>query len=215
MDLRCGQFWIATLFGVMLVDARADDLRVVQIYPIDELAEMIERNEHLTIVVQDDCQLVQDIQARAEIMMLPTYQFLWGDMLAWGVCVDKNTKLGMHYIEESARQGFPPAFEQLGRYYAKGIILQQDRARGYIFLMKAARLGLFKAQLQVVELILDGEGSPLDYIDAYRWLHFSTTGQRKQHQQAQELLKQLALKMPKTAVEQAKSKPYGQNGINW
>ena len=93
--------------------------------------------------------------------------------------------------------------------------MQQDRARGYILLAKAARLGLFKAQLQVVELLLEGEGSPLDYTDAYRWLHFSTTGDRKQHKRAQELLSELALKMPPSAVEKAKSRPYEQSGIYW
>ena len=76
----------------MIVHAQ-DELGVIQIYPTDDLAVWIEKNQHLTRVVEDDCQLVQDIQARADLMQLPTYQFLWGDMLTWGVCVDRNSKL--------------------------------------------------------------------------------------------------------------------------
>ena len=55
--------------------------------------------------------------------------------------------LGLHYIELSAEQGLPTAFEQLGRYYVQGIIFQKDIARGYQLLMKSARLGVVRAQI--------------------------------------------------------------------
>ena len=41
-------------------------------------------------MVLDECQLVQDIEARAVKVAMPSYQFLWGDMLAYGVCVKKD-----------------------------------------------------------------------------------------------------------------------------
>ena len=64
-----------------------EELRAVQLYSQDALIDMINANTHLDKVVADRCQLVQDIEARADVLKIPAYQFLWGDMLAWGVCV--------------------------------------------------------------------------------------------------------------------------------
>lgn len=207
-----GQLWV---FLNISMAAYAQDAGVIQIYPTDDLAVWIEKNQHLTRVLEDDCQLVQDIQARAKLMKLPTYQFLWGDMLTWGICVDKNVELGLYYIERSAEQGLPTAFEQLGRYYAQGIIYQKDIERGYQLLLKAARLDVIRAQIQLVELMTEGHGSPLDYEAAYRWLYFAEIGDTTQHARAQELLEKLALLMPKAIVERAKTQPYKQGGLHW
>ncbi|WP_351060207.1 SEL1-like repeat protein, partial [Psychrobacter sp. TB20-MNA-CIBAN-0197] len=61
------------------------------------------------------CQLVQDIEARANKMALPSYQFLYGDMLAYNVCVDRNVELGVYYMRKAAEQGLAAAREQVGR----------------------------------------------------------------------------------------------------
>ncbi len=213
MKLRSLFFWLFCLYSTHLF--AQTDLRVIQIYPTDDLAQWIKHNQHLTRVVEDDCQLVQDIRARAEVMELPTYQFLWGDMLAWGVCVDKDPTLGMRYIEASARQGFPSGLEQLGRYYVKGIIFQQDIERGYHLLRKAAQLDVLKAQVQLVELILEGYGHPQDYESAYRWLHFSEVEDKALHAKIKKLLAQLATMMPESVLQQAKTRPYKQRGLYW
>ncbi|MGL5555836.1 MAG: sel1 repeat family protein, partial [Aeromonas veronii] len=68
----------------------AGELQAVPLYRQDELLNWIEQGHHLTQVKQDRCQLTQDIEARASVMKIPAYQFLWGDMLAWGVCTKSN-----------------------------------------------------------------------------------------------------------------------------
>ena len=72
------------------VFAQNNDVRAVELYSQDQLINLINKNEHLTQVVLDRCQLVQDIEARAETLKIPAFQFLWGDMLAWGVCVEAD-----------------------------------------------------------------------------------------------------------------------------
>jgi len=52
----------------------------VPLYTESELIALINKNVHLQRVKADDCQLVQDIEARANKMALPSYQFLYGDM---------------------------------------------------------------------------------------------------------------------------------------
>ena len=117
-----------------------EELRAVQLYSQDALIDMINANTHLDKVVADRCQLVQDIEARADVLKIPAYQFLWGDMLAWGVCVDAAPSRGIGYMEDAANQGLPAALEQLGRYYAKGTLVQQDKSRAVVYLREAAAL---------------------------------------------------------------------------
>ena len=149
--------------------ASAQEVKAVQLYTQDELINLINRNEHLDRVVMDRCQLNQDIEARAEVLKVPAYQFLWGDMLAWGVCVEADPVRGIDFMRQAANQGLPAALEQLGRYYSKGTLVQQDRKRAVIFLREAAALGNLKAQMQLAALFIDGYGSPYDYQDAYHW----------------------------------------------
>lgn len=180
-------------------------MEAVQIYKQDELIALINENTHLDRVVVDECQLVEDIEARAEKVKIPAYQFLWGDMLAWGICVPRDVELGVHYMWQSAEQGLAAALEQLGRYYYRGILVQTDLEKAVVLLKESASLGFVKAQLQLVELLIQGAGSPHDYEDAYRWLHHAIIADRSQHRQASLLLAQLAKRMPPRIVERAKS----------
>ena len=50
----------------------ADEIKAVQIYSQDQLLRLIQRNEHLSQVVLDNCQLVQDIEARAQTLKMRT-----------------------------------------------------------------------------------------------------------------------------------------------
>ena len=176
----------------------------VELYSEDELNQLISKNKHLQRVKADDCQLVDDIKARAELVKLPSYQFLWGDMLAWGVCVESDAELGMYYIRAAAQQGQPRALEQLGRYYVKGQFVQQDIARGLPLLQQSAQLGFLPATLQWAQLLVQGYGSPYDYQAAYTSLYASVTGDDKTHSQVRRLLAQLAQLMPSHVVEAAK-----------
>ncbi len=201
-----------SLFAIMLTllsvcspfSRAAEEIKAVQLYSQDELLRLIHRNEHLTQVVLDDCQLVQDIEARAQTLKIPAYQFLWGDMLAWGVCVTADPERGINFMRQAADQGLAEGLEQLGRYYAQGKLVQQDKERAVVFLREASMLGNQKAQIELVELFLDGYGSPYDYEDAYHWLYNAITNNKKTHQKITSCLTKLEKLMHPKAVRKAK-----------
>ena len=184
---------------------QAQEIKAVQLYTQDELINMINRNEHLNRVVMDRCQLNQDIEARAEVLKVPAYQFLWGDMLAWGVCVEADPERGVDFMRQAADQGLPAALEQLGRYYSKGTLVQQDRKRAVIFLREASALGNLKAQMQLAELFIEGYGSPYDYQDAYQWLYNAVTADKQTHQSIATYLEELEKLMHPRAVRAART----------
>ncbi|MFT7681611.1 MAG: TPR repeat protein [Moritella dasanensis] len=177
----------------------------VELYSDDELNELIGANTHLKRVRADQCQLVADIKVRAELVKLPTYQFLWGDMLAWGVCVDKNAELGVYFMRAAARQGQPRALEQLGRYYVQGQFVQQDIDRALPLFEQSAKLGFLPAKIQWAELLVRGYGSPYDYQIAYSYLYNTVTADAKMHKKLARLLIQLENRMPERVVIAAKN----------
>jgi TPR repeat protein len=183
---------------------QAVNLKAVQIYPDDVLLNLIKENKHLSQVVLDDCQLVQDIEARAVKAKKPDYQYLWGDMLAFGVCVKKNVPLGLHYMKLSAQQGLSAALEQLGRYYEQGKFVQADIHKAIQYLKRAASVGNLKAQIRLAKIYTQGKGSPLDYPILYSQLHHSVTANKQQHKKITQLLAKLANKLPAKVVEKAK-----------
>jgi TPR repeat protein len=176
----------------------------VPLYTESELIALINKNVHLQRVKADDCQLVQDIEARANKMALPSYQFLYGDMLAYNVCVERNVKLGVYYMRKSAEQGLAAALEQLGRYYDTGRLVQQDKAMAITYLREASAQGNLKAQLRLVKLFNDGYGSPRDFEDAYRWLFNAMVADKATHKKIENALTKLAQKMPDSVVERAR-----------
>ena len=201
------RIFLSLIVSVALVNVtsvNAQDIKAVQLYTQDELINMINKNEHLTRVVTDRCQLVQDIEAHAEVLREPAYQFLWGDMLAWGVCVDADPERGVKFMREASEQGLPAALEQLGRYYSKGTLVQMDKQRAIIYLREASALGNLKAQMQLASLFIDGYGSPYDYEDTYHWLYNAITDDKKTHQQISTYLSELEKLMHPKAVRNAR-----------
>ncbi len=182
----------------------ADVGEPVPIYTEAELIKLIEENKHLERVKADNCQLVEDIVARATRINLPSYEFLYGDMLAWGVCVDQDVELGLYYMENAAHQGLPVALEQLGRYYSHGTLVQQDKERAIPYLREAAAMGNLNARIHLAELLLRDYGSPLDYEDAYRWLYNSVTADKRQHKRISRLRQGLEQRMPQNIIARAK-----------
>ncbi|MDN4503963.1 tetratricopeptide repeat protein [Alteromonadaceae bacterium BrNp21-10] len=195
---------ILSLALAVNLGVQAQEIKAVQIYSQDELLTLIDKNEHLARVVLDNCQLVEDIEARAQTLKIPAYQFLWGDMLAWGVCVDKDPELGVTYMNMAAEQGMPAALEQLGRYYAQGKLVQQNKEQAVILLREAASLGNQKAQIQLVELFIDGYGSPYDFEDAYHWLYNAITDDAATHKKIAKCLAELTKLMHPKAVRKAR-----------
>lgn len=188
----------------LLANYYDNDYGVIQLYTQDELNVLVANNQHLQRVQQDDCQLVQDIEAHALKVKEPTYVYLWGDMLAWGVCVKRDAPLGMYYIKQAANQGLLPAIEQLGRYYEKGILVQQNKDRAIVFYREAAMHGFFKAKVNYIRMLNDGYGSPVDYEDAYKALFHTVIANKKTKRQVEAMLAKLALKMPGHVVKRAK-----------
>lgn len=184
------------------------NIQAVQIYSDDQLLDLIKENKHLSQVVLDECQLVQDIEARANKANMPSYQFLWGDMLAYGICVKKDIPLGLHYMNLAADQGLAEGLEQLGRYYHIGKFMQVDIDRAIVYLKTAASLDNLAAQMRLAGLYEQGYGSPLDYPALYSQLHHSLTDDKATHKQISDLLAKLASKMPNKVVEQAKRTRY-------
>ena len=199
--LSCTVF-CGLVFCSLIVSAKSwsQELEAVQVYEQDELIRLINNNQHLTRVKEDRCQLVQDIEARADIMRVPAYQFLWGDMLAWGVCVDKDPRSGIYYMRQAANHGLPAALEQLGRYHVEGKLVQVDIPRAVAYLREASALGHLRAQLQLAQLFLDGHGSPYDYEDLYHWLYNAISDDRQVYQQIDTYMSNLEALMHPKAV---------------
>ncbi|WP_406707697.1 flagellar protein MotX [Vibrio methylphosphonaticus] len=176
----------------------------VPIYSEDQLITLISENRHLARVKADNCQLVEDIMARATRINLPSYEFLYGDMLAWGVCVPQDVELGLYYMENAAHQGLPVALEQLGRYYSRGTFVQEDKERAIPYFREAASMGNIDARIQLAELLLRDYGSPRDYEDAYRWLYNSVTPDNLKHKRISMLRRGLESRMPQNIIARAK-----------
>jgi len=196
---------LTTVIGLPLF---AKNMQAVQIYSDNLLLDLIKENKHLDRVVLDDCQLVQDIEARASKVNMPSYQFLWGDMLAYGICVKKDIPLGLHYMHLAADQGLPEGLEQLGRYYHIGKFMQVDIELAVVYLKTAASLDNLNAQMRLASIYQQGFGSPLDYPALYSQLHHSLTDDKTTHKKISRLLASLAEKMPNQVIEQAKRSRY-------
>jgi TPR repeat protein len=188
--------------------AQAQNLKAVQIYTSNQLFDLIKDNKHLGQVVLDDCQLVQDIEARANKAQIPAYQYLWGDMLAFGVCVKKDIKLGLYYMNLAADQGLSEGLEQIGRYYHLGKFMDVDIKKAITYLRTAASLNNLKAQIRLADLYEQGYGSPLDYPALYSQLHRALKDNKKLNKKVSKLLAQLASKMPEHVIIAAKKTSY-------
>ncbi len=184
-------FIIFLTFIFLPLPAIGANMQAVQIYTDNQLLDLIKENKHLSQVVLDECQLVQDIEARANKANMPSYQFLWGDMLAYGVCVKKDIPLGLHYMNLAAEQGLSAGLEQIGRYYHVGKFMQVDIDKAIVYLKTAATLDNLKAQMRLANLYEQGYGSPLDYPVLYSQLHHSLTDDKVTHKKITSLLRQL------------------------
>ncbi|HCM48454.1 MAG TPA: flagellar protein MotX [Colwellia sp.] len=206
--MRTLLFFFIFLLACSSAFAMQKNMQAVQIYTDNQLLDLIKDNKHLSQVVLDECQLVQDIEARANKANMPSYQYLWGDMLAYGVCVKKDIPLGLHYMHLAADQGLAEGLEQLGRYYHIGKFMQVDIDRSIVYLKTASSLDNLAAQMRLAGIYEQGYGSPLDYPALYSQLHHSITDDKVIHKKISVLLSDLASKMPSKVIEQAKRTSY-------
>ncbi len=175
----------------------------VDIYSQDQLLDLIRSNQYLAKVKHDDCQLVQDIEARAQVLKQPLYQFLWGEMLNHGICVKANPAKGIALLRDSAEQGSSEAMLKLAEYYQSGKFVIRNKERAVHYLLPAAASGDLPARMTLVRLFSEGYGSPRDYEMAYHWLYNDVFTDEATQKKALSLLKALAAKMPPSAVARA------------
>jgi hypothetical protein len=176
----------------------------VDVYTQEQLLTLIREQRHLVQVKQDDCQLVQDIEARAEVLKQPLYQFLWGEMFIHGTCIKKDVPRGMQLLKDSAAQGSTEAMVQVARYYEDGKYVLKNKHRSVQYLYPAAANGDQTARMMLVRLYNEGFGSPRDYEMAYHWLYNEVFNDQKTKDQAWQLLQKLESNMPASAVARAR-----------
>lgn len=180
------------------------ETKALDIYSQEQLIELIRTKQYLTRVKGDDCQLVQDIEARAEVLKLPLYQYLWAEMLNYGICVKANPPRGISLLRNSAEQGSAEAMVRIAEYYHEGTFVIQDKERAIQYVLPAAANGDLPARLMLVRLFGEGYGSPRDFEMAYHWLYNDVFSDEATKKEALELLKVLEQKMPPSAIARAK-----------
>ncbi len=178
--------------------------KAVDIYSQEQLIDLIRTKQYLTRVKGDDCQLVQDIEARAEVLKQPLYQYLWAEMLNYGICVKANPPRGISMLKDAAEQGSAEALVRIAEYYNDGKFVIQDKERAVQYVLPAAANGDLPARMMLVNLFGQGYGSPRDYEYAYHWLYNEVFSSDKTKHKALKLLKVLEGKMPASAVARAK-----------
>lgn len=177
---------------------------LINIYSDNQLLDLIEQQAYLEQVTKDDCQLVQDIEARAEVLKQPLYQFLWGEMLNYGVCIPVNPSRGMNILQQAALQGSPDAMIKMASYYKNGQFVIQNKEKAVHYALPAAANGNQTAAMMLVELLSKGYGSPRDYELAYHWLFYQIFSSNKQKLEAVKLLQKLEKKMPASVIKRAR-----------
>ncbi|MBV7316176.1 tetratricopeptide repeat protein [Shewanella sp. NIFS-20-20] len=188
--------------GLSAVSANAA-LDAVDIYSDKQLLSLIHQQQYLQRVKSDDCQLLQDIEARAMVLKQPLYQYLWGEMLNYGVCVSADPRRGMTILQMAAEQGSSEAMVKIAQYYHDGRFVIQNKHRAVQFVLPAAANGDQQARIMLVRLQAQGYGSPMDYEMGYHWLFNEVFANTATKLEALQLLQQLEAKMPASAVFRA------------
>lgn len=179
------------------------ETQAVDIYSQDQLIELIRSGKYLQQVKADDCQLVQDIEARSEVLQQPLYQFLWAEMLNYGTCVKANAPRGIALLKTAAEQGSAEAMVRVAEYYNQGKFVTKDPERAVKYALPAAANGDLPARIMLVRLFGQGYGSARDYEYGYHWLYNAVISDEKTKKTAMTLLKRLEAKMPASIVARA------------
>lgn len=180
------------------------EILAVEIYSNNQLIQLIRDETYLQRVKADDCQLVQDIEARAEVLQQPLYQFLWGEMLNHGVCVKKNASRGIYWLTTAVDQGSSEAMVKLAQYHYQGKLVAKDKEKATQYVLPAAANGSVAAQLMLVRLFNEGYGNSRDYVLGYHLLYNNVFDDEATHRKASSLLQTLATKIPASELERAK-----------
>ncbi|WP_133408547.1 tetratricopeptide repeat protein [Parashewanella tropica] len=197
--------FLISLILIAAVPVKAE-IQAVDIYSVKQLSQLIHQDRYLQQVKHDDCQLVEDIEARAEVLKEPLYQFLWGEMLLTGTCVPQDSRRGMTQLTASANQGSNEALFRLARYYDEGDRVIENNETAVKYALPAASGGYIPAQMLLVKLLNEGYGSPFDYEQSYKLLYHNVFDDKVSKDKAEKLLKRLATKMPASIVKRAQKR---------
>ncbi|ACJ27522.1 Sel1-like repeat protein [Shewanella piezotolerans WP3] len=178
--------------------------KAVDVYTQEQLVDLIRSKRYLTQVKGDDCQIVEDIEARAEVLKQPLYQYLWAEMLNYGICVKANPPRGISMLKTSARQGSAEAMVRMAEYYHDGKFVMEDKERAVQYVLPAAATGDLPARIMLVRLFGEGYGSPRDYETGFHWLYNEVFSDETVQAEASNLLMVLEAKMPPSSVARAK-----------
>lgn len=186
-------------------NSSVDDFVALHVYTPNELNAWIETGSQLSIIKEMyGCQFSEDIRNRAEKGMAVAYEFMYGDMLLSGTCVDKDVNLGIYYITKSSWQAYPAAMRRLAFYYEIGRYVVQDKKKAEVLMREAAVMGFLPAKIDWVAMLLRNIGSPKDYVQAYSMLHHSIFSTPVQKRTSERYLEMLAERMPQYAIDNAK-----------
>lgn len=187
-------------------DEVLEDATTLHVYTKEEMDYLIEKGKHLEIIAKvDKCQFTQDIEDRARIVGMPSFQFAFGDMLIKGVCVKSDPMLGINYLQKSADSGYAPALERLSLYYEKGYLVGENKRLSEIYMKAAASMGYESARLRWVDMLVRGFGSPKQYEEAYSWLHHTNFFDEYRKAKSEYLKQELAKLMPANVIAKAKA----------
>lgn len=101
------------------------------------------------------------IKAYAEVHH-PDSENVLGLMYLSGTGVEQNTELGVTYFERAIAHGSVNAPFNLGVQYDMGKLLPQDKAKAITLYKKSAALNLNRAQYNVCNMLINGDGVEQD-----------------------------------------------------
>ncbi len=182
----------------------SEETATVAMYSSEEMNSLVESNSHLSRIKDTDkCQFTPDIEALARKVGVSVFEFVWGDMLLTGTCVQQDVSLGLSYMQKSIDHAYAPAYERLARYYEKGYLVGKDVTKSEIYMKVAASLGSEAGRLGWADMLVRGYGSPSMYEQAYSWLYHSTYSTEYSRSKSEYLKTQLEQKMPANIIARA------------
>ena len=108
-------------------------------------------------------------------------QYRMGNFFLYGENIQNpNYELAMSWFKRSAAQSYPPAEYQLGRMYANGQNVVENKAEATKLYLKSAEGGYKWAQIHLGEIYLhflaEKFGVERNFSEAYFWLSLGTAG---------------------------------------
>ena len=119
--------------------------------------------------IDDDARLIEELTRYAEAGS-PTAQFKLGYRYLMGEGTERNTALGLEWLEKAADRGQRDALVVLGTLYEKGVEVPLSHRRAAALYRPAAEQGSPYAQFRLGKMYYLGLGVGENVEEAVRWL---------------------------------------------